>query len=37
MYNLIEHSIDYSKTLESLWQYSRDEPVNNNRFYFFQI
>ena len=31
MYNLIEYSDAYSKTLGSLWQYYRDEPaVNNN-------
>ena len=27
MYNLIEYSDAYSKTLASLWQYYRDEPV----------
>ena len=27
MYNLIEQSDNYSKTLESLWQYYRDEPA----------
>ena len=26
MYNLIEHSDNYSKTSRSLWQYYRDEP-----------
>ena len=26
-YNLIENSDNYSKTLESLWQYCRDEPA----------
>ena len=26
MYNLIEHSDVYSKTLANLWQYYRDEP-----------
>ena len=32
MYNLIEYSDAYSKTLASLWQYYRDEPVlDNNR------
>ena len=32
MYNLIEHSDVYSKTLASLWQYYRDETAldNNN-------
>ena len=25
MYNLIEYSDDYSDTLESLWQFKRDE------------
>ena len=28
MYNLIEFSHNYSKTLGSLWQYYRDEPAN---------
>ena len=27
IYNLIEYSNNYSKTLESLWQYYRDEPA----------
>ena len=27
MYNIIEYSDNHSKTLGSLWQYSRDEPV----------
>ena len=27
MYNLIEYSGNYSKTLGSLWQYYRDEPA----------
>ena len=27
MYNLIEYSNNYSKTLGSLWQYYRDEPA----------
>ena len=26
MYNLIEHSDNYTKTSGSLWQYYRDEP-----------
>ena len=26
MYNLIEYSNNYSKTLGSLWKYYRDEP-----------
>ena len=26
MYNLIEYSDNYSKTLGSLWQYCRDDP-----------
>ena len=30
MYNLIECSDPYSKTLRSLWQYYRDEPALNN-------
>ena len=33
MYNLIEYSVAYSNTSESLWQYYRDEPgldTNNN-------
>ena len=31
MYNLIEHSDNYSKTLGSLWQYCKDIPaVDNN-------
>ena len=37
MYNLIEYSDAYSKTLGSLWQYYRDEPVldnNGNIIYF---
>ena len=30
MYNLIEYSVDYSDTSESLWQFKRDEiPANN--------
>ena len=29
MYNLIEHSDNYSKTSASLWQYYRDEPNDN--------
>ena len=29
MYNLIEYSYNYSKTLGNLWQYYRDEPNNN--------
>ena len=36
MYNLIEHSDNYSKTSESLWQYYRDDPnfniVNSESF-----
>ena len=34
MYNLIEHSDNYSKTSESLWQYCKDVPAvdNNNAF-----
>ena len=31
MYNLIEHSDNYSKTSASLWQYYRDEPNDNLR------
>ena len=30
MYNLIEHSDNYSKTSGSLWQYYRDEPFLDN-------
>ena len=30
MYNLIEYSDNYAKTLGSLWQYFRDEPDDNN-------
>ena len=30
MYNLIEYSDNYAKTTESLWQYFRDEPVDDN-------
>ena len=30
IYNLIEHSNNYSKTSESLWQYYRDQPVLTN-------
>ena len=30
MYNLIEHSDNYSKTSGSLWQYYRDEPALND-------
>ena len=29
MYNLIEYSDNYSDTLESLWQFKRDEIINN--------
>ena len=29
IYNLIEYSGNYSKTLGSLWQYYRDEPNHN--------
>ena len=29
MYNLIEHSNNYSKTSGSLWQYCKDEPNDN--------
>ena len=28
MYNLIEHSENYSKTSGRLWQYYRDEPIS---------
>ena len=28
-YNLIEYSVNYSKTSGSLWQYYRDEPNDN--------
>ena len=30
MYNLIEYSDNYAKTLGSLWQYFRDEPDDND-------
>ena len=30
MYNLIEHSDNYQKTFEILWQYYRDEPTLKN-------
>ena len=30
MYNLIEYSDNYAKTSGSLWQYYRDEPINDN-------
>ena len=30
MYNLMEYSDAYSKTSGSLWQYYRDEPLDNN-------
>ena len=30
MYNLIEYSDNYAKTAESLWQYFRDEPVDDD-------
>ena len=30
MYNLIEYSDNYVKTTGSLWQYFRDEPVNDD-------
>ena len=30
MYNLIEYSVDYSDTSESLWQFKRDETPANN-------
>ena len=30
MYNLIEYSDNYAKTTERLWQYFRDEPVDDN-------
>ena len=29
MYNLIEHSSNYSRTSGSLWQYYKDVPENN--------
>ena len=29
MYNSIEYSKNYAKTLASLWQYCRDEPDGN--------
>ena len=35
MYNLIECSDPYSKTLRGLWQYYRDEPALNNNNVFF--
>ena len=30
MYNIIEHSSNYSETTESLWFYSKDEATNFN-------
>ena len=30
MYNLIEYSDNYAKTTGSLWQYFRDEPVDDH-------
>ena len=30
MYHLIEHSVSYSKTSESLWQYDNDEQALDN-------
>ena len=30
MYNIIEYSDNYSDTLESLWQFRRDEIINNS-------
>ena len=30
MYNLIEYSNNYSKTLRRLWQFYRDEPALND-------
>ena len=29
MYNLIEYSNNYAKTTENLWQYFRDDPIDN--------
>ena len=29
MYNLIEYSDNYSKTLGSLWEYYKDKPNDN--------
>ena len=39
MYNLIEHSDNYSKTSGGLWQYYRDEPAidNNNSIIDFAV
>ena len=31
MYNLIDNANAYSKTLESLWKYYRDEPALDNK------
>ena len=31
MYNLIEYSVNYSKTSGSLWQYYRNDPNDNIR------
>ena len=43
MYNLIEYGLNYPKTTESLWFYSKDEAtnfdadiVNNNYFKFLE-
>ena len=29
MYSLIEYSVNYSKSSESLWQYYKDDPNDN--------
>ena len=29
MYNVIEYSVNYSSTSGSLWQFGRDEIINN--------
>ena len=36
MYNLIEYSVNYSKTSGSLWQYCKDIPAVNN-YYLLQL
>ena len=33
MYNLLEYSNNYGKTLASLWQYFRNEPHHNGIIY----
>ena len=35
VYNLIDHSKNYSKTSGSLWNYYRDEPANENEINYY--